>query len=362
MTGLAGGALVGLKVVDFSTLLPGPLAGLMLAAAGAKVWKIERPGGEDMRRMGAAPDGISLVWRMLNAGKEILELDLKQAADRTRLEPLLAEADVVIEGFRPGVMDRLGLGPAALAARFPRLICCSITGYGQTGPLADRAGHDLNYLAESGILALGQQGSGGPVVPPLLAADIAGGAYPAVINILLALEQRRRTGRGVRLDIAMSRNLLPFAWWAIAEALATGGWPGSGDALLTGGSPRYQVYRTRDGRWLAAAPLEERFWEAFCAAIELPEPLRRSTDARTVRDEVAARILARTAAEWERRLAPLDACCSVVATLAEALGRPPFKDELPTGTATRPTLPLPIAPALRAEVERPCVEADAADI
>jgi crotonobetainyl-CoA:carnitine CoA-transferase CaiB-like acyl-CoA transferase len=362
MSGRAGGALAGLKVLDFSTLLPGPLAGLMLAAAGAKVWKIERPGGEDMRRMGPAQEGGSLAWRMLNTGKEILELDLKQPADRARLEPLLAEADILIEGFRPGVMDRLGLGPTLLAERFPRLICCSITGYGQTGPLADRAGHDLNYLAESGILALGQQGDGGPVVPPLLAADIAGGAYPAVINILLALEQRRRTGRGVRLDIAMSRNLLPFAWWAIAEALATGVWPGSGDALLTGGSPRYQVYRTGDGRWLAVAPLEERFWEAFCAAIELPEHLRRSIDARTVRDAVAARIAARTAAEWEERLAPLDACCSVVTTLAEALGRPPFQDELPIGAGARPTLPLPIAPTLRAEAELPCLGPDAADI
>jgi alpha-methylacyl-CoA racemase len=141
-------------VLDFSTLLPGPLASLMLAAAGAKVWKVERPGGEDMRRMGPAQDGISVPWWMLNDGKEILELDLKQATGRERLEPLLAQADVLIEGFRPGVMDRLALGPVALAERFPRLIYCSITGYGQTGPLADRAGHDLNYLAESGILAL----------------------------------------------------------------------------------------------------------------------------------------------------------------------------------------------------------------
>jgi crotonobetainyl-CoA:carnitine CoA-transferase CaiB-like acyl-CoA transferase len=253
-----------------------------------------------------------------------------------------------------------------LAERFPRLIYCSITGYGQTGPLANRAGHDLNYLAESGILALGQQAAGSPVVPPLLAADIAGGAYPAVINILLALEQRRRTGRGVRLDIAMSRNLLPFAWWAIAEALETGSWPGSGDALLTGGSPRYQVYRTRDGGWLAAAPLEDRFWEAFCAAIELPARLRRSADASAVRDKVAARILARTAAEWEQRLAPLDACCSVVATLEEALGRPPFAGGMPTGAGARPALPLPIAPDLRADdaaaADISCPETGAADM
>jgi crotonobetainyl-CoA:carnitine CoA-transferase CaiB-like acyl-CoA transferase len=336
---LAPGALAGLTVLDFSTLLPGPLAGLMLAAAGAKVWKIERPGGEDMRRMGAQADGVGVAWRLLNTGKEILELDLKREADRARLEPLLAKADVLIEQFRPGVMDRFGLGPATLAERFPRLIYCSITGYGQSGPLSQRAGHDLNYLAETGLLALGP---GDPAVPPLLAADIAGGAYPAVINILLALEQRRRTGRGTRLDIAMSRNLLPFAWWAIAEALATGIWPGATDALLTGGSPRYQLYRTQDGRWLAAAPLEDRFWATFCEAIELPEAWRHSEDRPAVRHAVAERIAARPAAAWAERLASLDACCSIVATLEEALRHPPFGELVALGSAIAPRLPLPL--------------------
>jgi crotonobetainyl-CoA:carnitine CoA-transferase CaiB-like acyl-CoA transferase len=346
------GALAGLKVLDFSTLLPGPLAGRMLAAAGATVWKIERPGGEDMRRLGAAAGGVSIAWRLLNAGKEVLELDLKDAADRERLEPLLAQADVLIEQFRPGVMARLGLGYEALSARFPRLVYCSITGYGQTGGLAGRAGHDLNYLAETGLLALGQPGAAGPVVPPVLAADIAGGSYPAVINILMALEQRRRTGRGVHLDVAMSRNLLPFAWWAIGEALGTGVWPGAGDALLTGGSPRYQLYPTSDGRWLAAAPLEDRFWEVFCEAIELPAPWRRSSDAAAVRQAVAERIRSRPAAEWEQRLGPLDACCTLVATLEEALTRSPVRDQGAIGTLAAPILPLPVDRMLRGDGAR----------
>lgn len=335
---MSAAPLAGLEVLDFSTLLPGPLAGRMLAASGARVRKIERPGGEDMRRLGAARGGVSMAWRLLNEGKEILELDLKQEADRARLEPLLATADVLIEQFRPGVMDRLGLGHAELARRFPKLIYCSITGYGQSGPLAGRAGHDLNYLAEAGILGLAREGPEGPAVPPMLTADIAGGAYPAMINILLALEQRRQSGRGCHLDIAMTRNLLPFAWWAIGEAAVTGVWPGAGDALLTGASPRYQLYRTRDGRWIAAAPLEDRFWEAFCEVIELPEAWRRSSDMAAVRREVAARIATRTGAEWQERFAARDCCCSLVGNLATALGaaRPPAE----------PSLPLPIDPGL----------------
>lgn len=299
--------------------------------------KIERPGGEDMRRFGPSPGGTSPAWRMLNEGKEVLELDLKRKADRARLEPLLAEADVLIEQFRPGVMDRLGLGYAELARRFPGLVYCSITGYGQTGPLAQRAGHDLNYLAEAGILALAREEPGGPAVPPVLAADIAGGAYPAVINILLALEERRRTGRGRHLDVAMCRNLGAFAWWAIAEAAATGAWPRPGDALLTGGSPRYQLYRTRDGRWLAAAPLEDRFWHRFCGAIDLPPAWRDSADLPAVRREVAARVAARTAAEWRERLAAADCCCSVVEEPAAVFGDP----------GPEPRLPLPLDPGLR---------------
>lgn len=336
--------LTGVTVLDFSTLLPGPLATRMLAAAGARVVKIERLGGEDLRRFQPLHEGVSLAWRMLNAGKEILELDLKRPEALARLEPLLAEADVLVEQFRPGVMARLGLDHAALAERFPRLIYCSITGYGQDGPLANRAGHDLNYLAETGILALGPQDENGPALPPLLAADIAGGTYPAVIDILLALCERERTGRGRFLDVSMSHNMLTFAWWAIAEALVTGRWPGAGESLVTGGSPRYQLYRTADGRWLAAAPLEDHFWHRFCAAIDLPEALKASADGPAVRRAVAERIAARPAADWEMRLAPLDVCCSIVRTLEEALASPAFRDRIPIGTATAPTLPLPLAP------------------
>src|ERR1700712_5629768 len=186
--------LEGTLVLDFSTLLPGPMATLLLAEAGAEVVKIERPGsGEDMRGYAPKWGRDSANFALLNRGKTSLALDLKSAVDRQRLQPLLERADVTVEQFRPGVMARLGLDYESVAAINPGVIYCAITGYGQTGPKRDQAGHDLNYIGDAGLLGLAM---GNGVVPPALVADIAGGAYPAVINILLALNQRERTGLG----------------------------------------------------------------------------------------------------------------------------------------------------------------------
>ena len=188
--------LSGLLVLDFTTLLPGPLATLLLAEAGAEVIKIERPGGEDMRHYEPRFDGESAMFALLNRGKKSLVLDLKRDADRAKLKPLLDRADMLVEQFRPGVMARLGLGYEAVRAINPKLIYCSITGYGQTGPRAGEAGHDLNYIGYTGLLALNPGPPDRPVVPPALIADIAGGTLPAVMNILLALRQRDQTGQG----------------------------------------------------------------------------------------------------------------------------------------------------------------------
>ena len=250
----SGQPLAGIKVLDFSTLLPGPLASLILAEAGAEVIKLEKPGGEEMRHYAPRWGKESASFTLLNRGKKCLAIDLKDPEALAALRPLIEEADVLVEQFRPGVMDRLGLGYAALSEINPRLVYCSVSGYGATGPKARTAGHDLNYLGDSGILSLSSGDAARPTLPPVLAADIAGGSYPAVINILLALLQREKTGRGAHLDIAMCENLLPFAFWALAEGQVTGQWPGNGDGLLTGGSPRYQLYPTADGRLLAAAP------------------------------------------------------------------------------------------------------------
>ena len=218
--------LAGVTVLDFSTLLPGPLATLMLAEAGARVIKIERPGGEDMRFhgpiVGEGREAMSAYYALLNRGKEIFTVDLKSPDAVERLRPLIASADVVMEQFRPGVMERLGLGYEALAAINPGIVYCAITGYGTCGPRAAQPGHDLNYQATTGSLAIGRLPMVDPPPPGLLAADIAGGTLPAVINILLALLGRAKTGRGTKLDIAMTDGMFTFGFFSQAQGAATG--------------------------------------------------------------------------------------------------------------------------------------------
>jgi alpha-methylacyl-CoA racemase len=342
-------------VLDFTTLLPGPLATLMLAEVGAEVVKIERPGGEEMRAHGPHIDGASVPFAMLNRGKRIVVLDLKSSDGRSLLAPLLARADVLVEQFRPGTMQRLGLGYEAVAEINPRIVYCSISGYGQSGPRAGEAGHDLNYIGDTGLLAQQPGPPDRPVVPPALIADIGGGTFPAVINILLALRQRDLTGKGCHLDVAMTDAMFTFAWSALASGFATKTFPGAGETRLTGGSPRYQLYPTRDAKIVACAALEQKFWLAFAAAIGLPaELIDDARDARATMSAVAAIVASKTAAEWRPILATADCCATIVASLEEAVRDPHFvrrnlfahKIEMPGG-ATIPALPLPIAPSFR---------------
>ncbi len=347
--------LSGVKVLDFSTLLPGPMASLILADAGAVVVKVERPGsGDDMRGYNTPFGEAGVNFALLNRGKVSLALDLRSADDRRTLDAYLASADVLIEQFRPGVMDRLGLGYERVRARNPRIVYCSITGYGQDGPRRAQAGHDLNYMAETGVLGLTRGADGAPVLPPLLAADIGGGAYPAVMNILLALRQREANGVGSFIDVAMADNLFTFAYWGLGAGFAAGAWPRPGRELVSGGSPRYQIYRTADGRFLAAAPLENKFWINFCDVVGLPENLRDGTaDAQEVIGAVAALVAARTAEEWRARLAGQDVCVSLVASLEEAVADPGFAARglfarrISDGTCCIPALPTPVAAGLR---------------
>jgi crotonobetainyl-CoA:carnitine CoA-transferase CaiB-like acyl-CoA transferase len=329
----------------------------MLAEAGAKVIKIERPGsGDEMRSYEPKLGEDSTNFHLLNAGKESVTVDLKSEDAFDRLRPLIARADVVLEQFRPGVMERLGFGYEALRSVNPRLIYCAITGWGQRGPKAMTAAHDLNYMAETGLLGLSRGSDGAPVLPPVLVADLAAGAFPSVVNILLALYRRDRTGEGAYLDIVMGDNLLPLAYWGLGSGFAAGDWPKGGDALVTGGSPRYQIYRTADGRYLAAAPIEDRFWNNFCSLIGLPVRLRDpSVDDALVKSAVASIIAERTAEAWQAIFAGQDVCCSIVCSLEEAVADPHvaerglFERTIVAGGQSMPALPVPIAFCFRNE-------------
>lgn len=346
--------LAGVLVLDFTTLLPGPLATLMLAEAGAEVIKIERPGGDDMRRFPPLHEGQSVAFGLLNRGKRSLTLNLKSADDRARLDPLLERADVLVEQFRPGVMERLGLGYGAVKLRNPRLIYCSISGYGQSGPRASEAGHDLNYIGQTGLLSLQADLDRHPVIPPALIADIAGGSFPAVMNILLALRQRDRTGEGYHLDIAMADAMFTFAWHALAYGFSAGRAPGSGDAMLAGASPRYQLYPAKDGRLVACAAIEDHFWQSFAKSIGLDAAhVDDRRDPQATREKVAKLIAARTAAEWAPIFKEADCCATIVATLDEALCDPHFVErglfarKLSIGAGAIPALPVPVAEPFR---------------
>lgn len=348
--------LEGLLVLDFSTLLPGPLASEMLVQAGARVLKIERPGnGDDMRGYEPRWGSSSANFAVLNAGKQSIAMDLKNVAARASLRPLIEQADILIEQFRPGVMARLELDYERLSQINPRLIYCSISGFGQNGPKRDIAAHDLNYIAEAGLLGLSHGPAYAPVLPPALIADIAAGSYPAIMNILLALQARHKTGRGCYLDIAMTDNLFPFLYWVLAKHGSTGQFPKPGDELVTGASPRYNLYPTRDGRVVAAAPLEDKFWEAFCDIIELPPALRDDAQApAAVRERIAALIKARASAEWAKLFAARDCCCVIVKTIEEALADPHFQARglfsrrVQDGSgANMAAAPMPLAPIFR---------------
>jgi crotonobetainyl-CoA:carnitine CoA-transferase CaiB-like acyl-CoA transferase len=348
--------LAGVRVIDFSTLLPGPMATLILAEAGAEVIKLERPGsGEDMRAyppMVTEDSGVNFA--LLNRGKRSLAVDLKDPAAVEQVKSLIRDADVLVEQFRPGVMDRLGLGYETVKALNPAIVYCSITGFGQTGPKANLAAHDLNYMSETGILNLGADSRGDPVLPPVLVADIGGGTMPAVISILLALREAEKTGEGAFLDVAMADNLFAWGYWALGERAAGKADPAPGGELVTGGTPRYQVYRCADGRWLACAPLEPKFWANFCAVIDLQAGLR--DDAQDPAATIAAVrdiIASRSSADWLAAFEGVDACVTLVKSLSEAAADPHFQQRglfdgtMQVGSTAMTPLPPPIAPIYR---------------
>ncbi|HSO93651.1 MAG TPA: CoA transferase [Candidatus Dormibacteraeota bacterium] len=298
--------LQGIKVLDLSTLLPGAYCTRILQLSGASILKVEPPGGDPIRRL---PGGDS-YFETLHAGKSCVTLDWRVEEDRAHLRQEIAASDVLLEGFRPGVMDRAGFGADNLAQLNPRLIVCSITGFGSSGPRAKNAGHDLNYLALSGALALMPRTTqGAPLIPGMQIADYAGGLYAAFL-IAAGLAGRGKTGPGCRLEVSMTDVMR--GWSELARrALASG----AGGVPLTGSAPCYRVYRVADG-YLAVAALEEKFWKNFCGAIQRPDLVPRQFDASAI-PEVEAVLAGRDRAAWIKHFDGRDACVEACVELDE---------------------------------------------
>jgi alpha-methylacyl-CoA racemase len=306
--------LQGTRILDLSRLLPGPFATLVLSDLGATVDKIEdAQGGDYLRHMPPQVAGESVAFQMLNRGKRSAVLDLKRPEGRDAFKRLVATYDVLFDQFRPGVLARLGLGHDALRAENPRLVICALTGYGQTGTLAARAGHDLNYLARAGILGGQGPADGPPAVPGFQMADVSGGMW-CVIAILAALAERDRTGQGAVLDVAMTDGVLGFASTVLGASLA-GVAHTRGADTLSGGIAPYNTYLTKDGHPVALAALEPKFWAAFCAATGLEpsmEALLPGAHQAAIKARVAAVIASRTRAEWVAFAEQHDCCIEPV--------------------------------------------------
>lgn len=306
--------LSGVRILDLSRLLPGPFATLILADLGAQVDKIEDVGiGDYLRHMPPMLGGQSAAFQMLNRGKRSAVLDLKKADGREALRRLVASYDVLFEQFRPGVLDRLGLGHHELQKLNDRLIVCALTGYGQTGPLAHRAGHDLNYLARSGVLGAQGPADGPPQVSGIQLADISGGMW-CVIAIMGALTERARTNKGAMLDIAMTDGVLGFASTAIASALS-GTAVNRGDDVLSGGIAPYNTYLSKDDHPITLAALEPKFWMAFCQGVGVNpqmEALLPGHHQAEMKQKIAEIMRSKTRDEWIAFSAEHDCCLEPV--------------------------------------------------
>lgn len=322
MSGTGGGPLAGVRVLDLSRLLPGASCTRLLRDLGAEVVKVERPGvGDDLRH--EAPevaDGVSAVHQFLDAGKRSVALDLKNPDDVALVLALGERADAVLESFRPGVADRLGVGYAQFAARNPAVVYVSLSGYGQDGPRSREPGHDINFCAEAGVLSTTGSAESGPALSAVLTADMTGGTLAATA-VLAGVLQARATGRGSHVDV----SLYEAAHWALAlpmSAHLAGGpdWANQ-SGPLNGGLPCYRVYACADGRHIAVGALEPVFWERLVALLDRPDLADRRTDPTAI-GELAAVFAQRPLAEWLDLLGDAQVCVSPVRTLPEAAADP----------------------------------------
>ena len=339
--------LAGITIVDLTRLLPGPVATLHLADMGANVIKIEDRGtGDYARTMSHVKHELSQLFIAVNRGKQLVRLDLKDADDRAQFLDMIGSADVLIESFRPGVMDRLGLGWEMLKARNPKLVMCSITGYGQHGPLSQMAGHDLNFIAYSGMLAQNADHTGRPVIPNLQIGDLLGGALTAVQGILAALLAVKMGGPGRFVDVAMTDAVFAHHLMPLLALNYDGQSPAPSRDLLTGGVPCYDVYRCSDGRYMAVAALELKFWEICCELLQRPDLKTRhwslgqpvgGDDALVVKAELAQIFATRTQAEWSALFEPADCCVTPVLSPDEAVRHPHFTERRAVIESNHPT-------------------------
>jgi crotonobetainyl-CoA:carnitine CoA-transferase CaiB-like acyl-CoA transferase len=322
----------GVRVLDLTRLLPGPLCSLHLADMGADVIKIEDPGAGDYARLRSADDkaGLAPVFAQINRNKRSLKLDLKQTAGVRTFMDLAAESQVVIEGFRPGVVSKLGVDYARVRERNPAIVYCAISGYGQTGPLRDVAGHDINYCGYAGVLHQCGARGGPPAVPNFQIADLLGGTLSAAMGILAALLGAQRSGSGRYVDVSMTdcslaHNVVPFA-----RAACEGEARPRGQDALSGGLPCYGVYQTSDGGYMALGALEAKFWRAFCEAVARPDLIEHhmvsGETADRVRAEVAEIFKSSSREDWSRRLAGADCCASPVLSPSEARQHPHLRE------------------------------------
>jgi crotonobetainyl-CoA:carnitine CoA-transferase CaiB-like acyl-CoA transferase len=313
-------ALGGVRVLDLTRLLPGPFCTMLLADMGADVVKLEEVrGGDPARQYPPSVGDTGSLFLLVNRNKRSLTLDLKTTEGRDLLLRLVGRFDVLVEGFRPGVMERLGIGYEVLSRENPRLIYASLSGFGQTGPYRDRAAHDLNYIALAGILGYNVDADGTPFPLAAQVADLGGGTL-AALAILAAIISRQTIGRGQVVDVSLFASA--FAWLPTlaASVFATGRSLAPGAPPLSGGLPQYNVYRTADGRFLSLGALEPKFLVAFCERVGRPDvPLM---DVGGMRAELRAVVAGRTLAEWLDCLADVDTCYAPVNTLEEAFADP----------------------------------------
>ena len=334
------GPLSHLKVLDFSTLLPGPYATMMLADMGAEVLRVEAPDRVDLAKIMPPFDGkFSTTFSYLSRGKQTLPLNLKAEGSVEKIKALVRDYDIVIEQFRPGVMDRLGIGYDVLKAENPALIYCAITGYGQTGPYRDRAGHDINYLALSGVASHCGRMNSGPPPLGIQVADVAGGSHHAVMGILAAVVHRQQTGEGSFVDISMTDAAFALNAMAGAACLAGGQEQRPEGGVLNGGS-FYDYYQTSDGRWLSVGSLEPQFSARLLEALNLSDLQKltmsqKSEHQQELKAAIQLKISEKPLSEWQDVFSKTDACVEPVLTIDEAAEHPQLKARAMVGEVDR---------------------------